>query len=211
MSLRLVALLLVCGACAAGGPSEPGSPDAGNSHQQPPDEDDDDVTPVPDAGPPPMPDAMVEQCQDEAEPNDTSPYYLGEFNDSSDTEETFDQFNLHAEGDVDLYEVDLVDGLDFSNPTIRVSIDVPEGDEYTIHASAICDGALEETSVDCHKGTPTPDGRGCESPPGTERPEQVELKLNCDGWTDEGTVEFRVAAIGPAQTCEPYRMSVRVQ
>lgn len=208
MTWRALAALLLISACA-GDEGPTGFPDAGPAEGP---TEDDDVIATPDAmPPPPTPDAMVERCLDEAEPNDDSPYYLGEFNDSDDSEEQFDGFNLHAEDDVDLFEVGLVDGFDFSNPTLDVSIETPGNDEYTIYASAICNGGVTESSVECKHGLPTPDGRGCESPPGFESPERVELTLDCGGWTDEGTAELRVAAVGPATTCEPYRMTVRVQ
>ena len=104
-----------------------------------------------------------------------------------------------------------LDGTDFNNPDIYVAVDVPEGDEYVVTLTALCQAGPEDMDVVCRRDSvKTADGRGCASAPGQRATVEVELEIDCPGGTDEGTVEIRVEAVGDATTCTPYTMTVDV-
>jgi len=164
----------------------------------------------------PQPDSSgvdaVTDCADDGEPNDSSPYWLGVFTDHPDTDQTFTEFNLHLQNDLDLYSIDVVDAGFDGNADITITLTVPSDDEYNLIATGLCNDGVEVTSVDCLEGEAVAGSNSCRSLPGQAAVEIVSMELNCASTsTDSGSVGIRIEGVGLVTTCAAYSMQISVE
>jgi hypothetical protein len=113
--------------------------------------------------------------------------------------------------DVDWYAYTVVDGTDFGNPVIGVTLDrIPAGESYELSAFYICDDGDDTTG--CTTGTPTAElGRGC-SATGTTA-QSVSMETECEHLSDDesGVLLVRVRSVAGATSCGLHRVTVSVR
>ena len=145
-------------------------------------------------------------ASDSFEPNDssTSAKDLGSFNDADNASRWVEKLTIDESTDSDWFKFRVVDGFDFNNPDVRVSLShrgtslgwLSSSHEITVWFK--CDGSDEGTNMDCGEWYTTEKtnnangalGKGC-----TTYGTYVvwgEFEPNCSGTNESGTAYVRV-------------------
>lgn len=153
---------------------------------------------------------------DAGEPNENrfQAHALGSFDDSDGTTMVFDTYALSTSDDEDWFVIDIVDGTDFSNPDIDVTLsDIPAGANFDLAVWFVCDDSTED--VTCSPGGPdSMVGAGCISSDAGSSDERVRLAVNCTGITtidESGTAYVRITSRTWDNSCAPYTLTVLVE
>ena len=139
---------------------------------------------------------------------------FGSYDDSEDPPDgVVGDLSLDEETDVDWMRFSIVDGNDFGNPELTVTLDrVPSGADYRLSAFYVCGGGTDAST--CSMGSSDNEvGRGCSASTGTAGSAVVAIATECEHLsTDEsGTLYVRVRASTWGGSCEPYRVRLRVR
>lgn len=139
---------------------------------------------------------------------------LGSFDDSDDPDDAIvSDLNLDEDVDLDWIRASIVDGTDFGNPRLTVTLDrVPSGADYELSAFYVCGGGTDVST--CSMGSADNEvGRGCRASSGSGTSATVEIETECDHLStdDGGTLFIRVRATTWGGSCEPYRVTLRVR
>lgn len=157
---------------------------------------------------------------DEAEPNDSAgaKRNLGTLSDDSTligpdaggpTGSIKKSFTAHVPGDVDWYEVDVLDTGIGGNPQLSVVVTAT----YEATVWFTCTGGTTE-SVVCGLGEKVEDdpefqGKGCKTGASAASSVNVNLSIECAGTSsDDGKLTIRVKRREPAAACDRYALSV---
>jgi hypothetical protein len=152
---------------------------------------------------------------DGREPNDNhtiATMYPGALDDSRDPPDVvYDDMTIHQATDVDWIRFEVVDGTDFGNPQITVTLDrVPSGATFELSAFYVCAAGRDATT--CSSGIADAEvGSGCRtSGTGTMT---ITLATDCEHFStdDSGALLVRVRATTWSASCDAYRLTVRVR
>jgi hypothetical protein len=148
----------------------------------------------------------------EPNPNRSTAFRIGPFDNSDDPETTFTEFAIEDTGDEDWFISRVNDGTDGGNPVITVELSgIPEGSNYDIAAWFVCAGGDDATG--CSAGAPNAEiGRGCISESTGTTSELVRLETECEhiSTDDTGDLYVRVRPVSDAATCDPYSLRIEI-
>lgn len=151
---------------------------------------------------------------DAREPNDSNTVApnLGSFDDSADPPDgVYTNMNIDDAGDVDWVRFTIVDGFDFGNPNLLVTLDqVPAGSTYALSAFYVCTSGGDSSA--CAIGSADNEiGRGCTTSVAGGGSGQVQIESECSGTDESGALYVRVRATTWGDSCDPHRLTLRVR
>ena len=151
---------------------------------------------------------------DPNEPNNTASTAraVGSFNDSDDDTRTYTNNNLHSATDGDWFSFGVVDGNDFGDPHITVTLDsIPLGSNYDLELYFACGpGGDASTVEDCSAYSDGSGHDGCASRNSGTTREIATIIAHCATSSEDGTALVHVVPATWVNTCNNYSLNVYV-